>query len=58
MAKESPRKLKKMYANLERYGRELNGVVYGRDTFGGVAQKKSNDYKGRKRKADIASRRG
>ncbi|MDX6048389.1 hypothetical protein [Bacillus paranthracis] len=56
MAKESQRKLKKMYANLERYANELNGAVYGRDTFGGVKQKKSRDYRGKQRSADMKSR--
>ncbi|WP_270394488.1 hypothetical protein [Bacillus paranthracis] len=45
-----------MYANLERYANELNGAVYGRDTFGGVKQKKSRDYRGKQRSADMKSR--
>ena len=45
-----------MYANLERYANELNAVVYGRDTFGGVRQKKAKDYRGKQRSADMKSR--
>ncbi|MEK4501192.1 hypothetical protein [Bacillus sp. FSL R12-0069] len=56
MAKESQRKLKQMYANLERYGMALNGAVYGRDSFGGVRQKKSKDYRGKQRSADMKAR--
>ncbi|HFJ9472559.1 MULTISPECIES: hypothetical protein [Bacillus cereus group] len=56
MANESQKELKRMYANLERYARELNGAVYGRDSFGGVRQKKSKDYHGKQRSADMKSR--
>ncbi|HDR7640784.1 hypothetical protein [Bacillus wiedmannii] len=56
MANESQKELKRMYANLERYARELNGAVYGRDSFGGVRQKKSKDYRGKQRSADMKSR--
>lgn len=57
MAKESQRKLKQMYANLERYGMALNGAVYGRDTLGGVKQKKAKDYRGKQRSADMKARK-
>lgn len=56
MANASQKELKRMYANLERYARELNGVVYGRDSFGGVRQKKFKDYNGKQKSADIKSR--